>query len=238
MSVSPVKYLFDLDMENHQNGSRSKSDAKADLLISKAYDEGYQKGLKEGEQTKSARLLQAQLNEINNISKQCATMLSASEKAEKQALGHAISLSLSVGRKLANELVARFPDAELNPLIKECLMSLEDAPHLVIRTHPDIADLSKKNAQEYIAASGFTGRLVVMGDPDISLGDGHIEWVNGGVVRSTKSINEQIDTSINSFLDAHEIPNNEIINEDNLSDAIVDDGQSQLINNQPLENKE
>jgi flagellar assembly protein FliH len=48
--------------------------------------------------------------------------------------------------------------------------------------------------------AGFAGRLVVMGDPEIRLGDGRLEWVDGGLVRDIAETSRQIDRQIATYL--------------------------------------
>ena len=50
--------------------------------------------------------------------------------------------------------------------------------------------------------SGFAGRLIVMGDPEIRLGDGRIEWADGGLVRDIGAISGEIDKRISAYLTA------------------------------------
>ncbi len=33
---------------------------------------------------------------------------------------------------------------------------------------------------------GFEGRIVVLGEPDIALGDARLEWADGGIVRERR----------------------------------------------------
>ncbi len=113
-----------------------------------------------------------------------------------------MDLAASVARKLAAHLVARQPQAEMAALIAECMASLENAPHLVIRCHPDLCDALKAITEERMKMSGFSGRLVVLGDPDIRLGDGRIEWADGGLVRDINAISNEINTRISAYLAA------------------------------------
>ena len=55
--------------------------------------------------------------------------------------------------------------------------------------------------------AGFAGRLVVMGDPDIRLGDGRLEWVDGGLVRDSEALAAEIDKQITEYLAALGGPN-------------------------------
>jgi flagellar assembly protein FliH len=108
-----------------------------------------------------------------------------------------------IGRKLARHLLDREPTAEIEALLAECLASLDAVPHLVIRCNPDLADAVREIATARIATSGFTGRLVVLGEPDITLGDARLEWVDGGIVRDSTELETQIDTRIAQYLAAH-----------------------------------
>jgi flagellar assembly protein FliH len=71
-----------------------------------------------------------------------------------------------------------------------------------VRCHPDIADAVRERALARIANSGFTGRLVVLGDPELTIGDGRIEWADGGVVRDTAALAAGIEQRIVQFIAA------------------------------------
>jgi len=137
------------------------------------------------------------------IATKTAQMSAALDHAIAANKLEAIELAASVGRKLALHLVARHPLTELQALIAECLESLDGVPHLVIRCHPDLADMVREAATAQMTTSGFAGRLVVMGDPEIRLGDGRLEWVDGGLVRDIAATSAQIDRHIAAYLAAH-----------------------------------
>src|SRR5690606_22102844 len=103
------------------------------------------------------------------------------------------------GRKLARHLLDREPTAEIEALVTECLASLDAVPHLVIRCHPDLADAIREIATARIATSGFAGRLVVIGEPEIGLGDARLEWADGGIVRDSAALEAEIDRRIAQF---------------------------------------
>jgi len=86
-------------------------------------------------------------------------------------------------------------------LIGECLSSLESVPHLVIRCHPDLAKTIEVEATKLMSTSGFDGRLIIMGEPEILLGDARLEWVSGGLVRDMAKISSQIDQHVKSFIE-------------------------------------
>ena len=138
------------------------------------------------------------------VAERAAAMLARIDEAHAAAERTAVELAATVGRKLATALVAAQPTAELEALLAESLSSLEGVPHLVIRCAPDLADRLRDAATRRISASGFAGRLIVIGDPEIALGDGRIEWVDGGLARDMGAIAADIDQLVSNYLAARQ----------------------------------
>lgn len=204
----PARFTFDLDLE--QGAPRRPAPAPVpsipeDIvaqLVANARQEGYAEGLASGEKNAASAALQTVAAAAGTLATQSARMAQALDEAVAENRREAVDLATSIGRKLALHLVARFPMGELEALVAECLPSLTNVPHLVIRCHPDLADAIRDAATAQMATSGFTGRLVVMGDPEIRLGDGRLEWVDGGIVRDIAETSRQIDKQIASYLAA------------------------------------
>jgi flagellar assembly protein FliH len=136
------------------------------------------------------------------LATQTAEMTAALDDASALARREAVELAASIGRKLALHLLARYPTVELDALIAECMQNLGGVPHLVVRCHPSIADGIRDVATAHMQTSGFAGRLIVMGDPDQRLGDGRLEWVDGGLVRDIGAVSKDIDSKISAYLAA------------------------------------
>ncbi len=206
MNATPAKFTFDVDMGQPRDNTRVLDDDKLSALIEQARQEGYAQGKADGEATETARASQALQAAAEQLAEQAARLLDGVDAMRRETLGEAVGLGAAVGRKLAGHLVDRHPTAELEELINECMSSIGHAPHLVIRCHPDLAGTVQEIAETRMATGGFTGRLVVMGEEDIALGDGRIEWVDGGLVRDSAAMSEQIDTCIETYLAAKGAP--------------------------------
>jgi len=205
MSVAaPAKFTFGLDLSRREEAN-SISEAAVATMLADARTAGYAEGFAAGEQSVSAKAAKQLTQAAMQLADQVAAMAANIDDARNETLADAVALSVSIARKLAGALMAAQPTAEIEALITECLSSLDGVPHLVIRCSPELADQVREIAQSRIATSGFSGRLVVMGDPDIGLGDGRIEWVDGGLVRDMASLSDQIDTRIAAFLAARGI---------------------------------
>ncbi len=217
MTTSPAKFTFDLDMGNSTKNSAIIKNEQLLLAKQKAYKEGFVAG-ESSEQSRHNQALEAAIQKLIN---QCNKIASEREQIQKDLLSQSVNLATQTGKKLASHLIEKQPQIELEALIIECLSSLENVPHLVIHCHEDLVQICQKTAEDHMRTSRFSGKLVVMGNEDIALGDGKVEWVDGGLMRDSSDILQQIDVSINNYLNAHDISNQQ----DKVSEIAPNDKQ-------------
>ena len=199
---SPAKFRFDLDLGHRQERNSVMTETAIAMLVASARDEGRREGLAEGERNAAVKAAQAMAKAATDLADHVAAMSAALDDNRQAMLSEAVSLASAIGRKLARHLMDREPTAEIEALVAECLASLDAVPHLVIRCNDALADAVRDLAKERIATSGFSGRLVVLGEPDIRLGDARIEWSDGGIVRDSAALETQIDERIAQFIAA------------------------------------
>lgn len=208
-----ARFTFDLDMANRPVDTAvstpdlppepaSIPEDIVERLVREAREEGFAEGLVAGETNATSLATQTIAAAAGTLAAHAASMTAALEASRDENHEAAVGLALSVGRKLASHLIGQQPARELEALIAECMPSLSGVPHLVIRCHPDLADQIREIATTHIATSGYAGRLVVMGEPDIRLGDGRLEWVDGGLIRDTAALETDIDETIANYLAA------------------------------------
>ena len=206
MTSAPAKFRFDLDLSGSERQTQVMTEARIAELRRKAHEEGYAEGLAEGERTELARAAAGLTSAAESIARNATELLRSVAASDGQSRSEGIGLARAIGVKLAAATISRLPEAELDGLIEECLQSLERAPHLVIRCHPDLADKLKEITETHMTAAGFNGRLVVLGDPEIAPGDGRLEWADGGIVRDMNAILSEIDRSIAAYCAASGLP--------------------------------
>ena len=204
-----ARFTFDLDLGHRPSGAAAPIAAPASVpedlvaqLVAQAREEAFAEGFAAGAQNASAMAAQTIAAAAATLATRTAEMAAAVDDATAASRREAVELAASIGRKLALNLLARQPTAELEGLIAECMANLEGVPHLVIRCNPEIADAVRDIATAHMATSGFSGRLIVMGDPEQRLGDGRLEWVDGGLVRDIAAISKDIDQRIAAYLSA------------------------------------
>ena len=209
MSAAPAKFTFDLDLGRRQERNSLVTETAMAALLEQARREGLEAGLAEGERTAVAKAAKAEAAAAESLAVRVAAMAASMDDARKQAIAEGVQLSLSIARKLAGGLIAREPTVEIEQLVAECMATLDGVPHLVIRCDPALADAVRDIATSKMTTSGFTGRLVVLGDPDIAIGDARIEWADGGVVRDIRKLSAEIDARIAQYFAARGIRLNE-----------------------------
>lgn len=202
-NAAPAKFRFDLDLGNRPGERNSvMTDTAIATLLADARAEGRREGVAEGERAASVKAAQRLATAAEQLANHTAALNAALDDNRHATLADAVSLAAVIGKKLARHLLEQQPAAEIEALITECLASLDGVPHLVIRCHPELAEALREIAMARIANSGFTGRLVVLGDPDRTLGDAKIEWADGGIVRDQATLEAEIDQRIAQFIAA------------------------------------
>ena len=111
----------------------------------------------------------------------------------------AIEVAVAVARKLAPELIAREPLAEIAALARGCFAQLVNAPHVVVRVSDALHAPAREELERAARMHGFDGRLVVLGEPEIAPGDCRIEWADGGVVRERAATEAAVAEAVNRY---------------------------------------
>ena len=201
-NAAPAKFRFDLDLGHRQERNSVMTDSAIAALLTNARNEGHREGLAEGERSATVKAAQNIMKAAQNLADHTAAMNAALDDSRHATLSDAVSLAAAIGRKLAHHLLEREPTAEIEALLTDCLASLDAVPHLVIRCNAELADAVREIATTRISTSGFTGRLVVLGDPDLAMSDARIEWADGGIVRDTAALEAEIDQRIIQYIAA------------------------------------
>ena len=208
-TASPAKFRFDLDLGHREERSSVLTESALAAIVSTARAQGYNDGLAEGQRAAIVRAAERLAQAAEQLADHAGAASAAIDDHRQATVQDAVGLAASIGKKLAGALLVAQPTVEIEALIAECLVSLDHVPHLVIRCAPELADAVREIALARIATSGFTGRLVVLGDPDRAAGDARIEWADGGIARDRVALEAEIDRRIQNFIAAqspHAIP--------------------------------
>jgi flagellar assembly protein FliH len=190
---STAKYLFDEDFATHAKptitlveAERRRADAE-----SQAHRAGF-----------AAGLAQAQREALAVIAEGLELLHKGLAGIEARLESEAVEVAVAVAGKLAPELIAREPFAEISALATETLGHLVKTPHVVVRIGPEAYEATKAKLDEIAQARGFEGRLVVLAEQDLAPGDCRIEWADGGVTRDRAATLATIDDAVARYVAA------------------------------------
>jgi flagellar assembly protein FliH len=199
-----AKYLFDEDFASGEKPTitmveheRRRADAE-----SQAYRNGYTAGQEQAQQETAQRVAAA----LSVIADALGRLDSALTAIEARHETEAVEVAVAVGAKLAPELVAREPFAEISALATECFHQLVSTPHVAVRIAENIYEPAKEKIAEIARARGFEGRLEVISDKTLLPGDCRIEWANGGMVRDQAATMAAIDEMVARYIAARNAP--------------------------------
>jgi len=202
MGAAP-KFLFDVDFGP---AAEVKSPAVPAVehaaALAAAEARGYQAGMNAAEaqaRTEAERRLALAFERISAGVEQLRASL---RRVEDKFEAEAVEVALAVGRKLAADLIAQEPFAEITALADQCFREMISAPHIVVRVNAELYSDAKQRLEEIARARGFEGRLVVMSEPDIAAGDCRIEWADGGLKRDRAATEAAIAEAVGRYIAA------------------------------------
>jgi flagellar assembly protein FliH len=205
MKAAPSKYLFDLDFARGADAKaaeRTISDAEHAAALLEAEAAGYRKGFGAAEAQAKAEVERRTAGALESIGQSLALLVGGLQGVEARLEADAIGVAVEVARKLAPELIAREPMAEIEAIATECFRQLVRAPHVAVRVNDGLYDVAREKLDALARARGYEGRLVVLGEPDIAMGDCRVEWADGGITRDRPAAEAAIGDAVKRYLSA------------------------------------
>ena len=195
------KFLFDNNFGDGGAARRRKkveSFTEEDLAAARA--EGYAEGQRDGLEQAQQNIKAAANASLAVISDQ----LGQNAHALQQALGacrrDAVEVAVTVGRKLAGNLMDEHPLAAIEGLIVDCIGELREEPRLVIRASDPVAEQVRGRISAIAESAGFQGHLVILPDDTMSDGDCRVEWADGGASLELAQAEAQIERAVRNYL--------------------------------------
>jgi len=194
---SPAKFMFDNDFAVAERG-KSVTLAEHAAKLAEAEAAGYRNGFAAAKTEAEQRAAAA----LERIALGLADLDRGLSAVETRLETEAVAVAVAVARKLAPELIAREPLAELAALAANCFRQLVAAPHVAVRVNEGLHERARDELDGIARTAGFDGRLVVMAEPDIAPGDCRIEWADGGVKRDLAAVAAAIDDAVARYVAA------------------------------------
>ena len=200
--VSTEKFLFDTEFDV---AGAVASVAEAKLLtgreIQDLRDSAFEAGVNEGVARETRTTEHRQSEALSTVAGRLGAIAEAQTEAMNQIIDQATTLTLAITRKISPALAQHQPLVGIEALVRDFLLRLIDEPHIVVRVPEKLIDDLKKLIDDIAAGCGFDGRVVLIPDPTMNGNDCRLEWADGGAVRNSETILDDIETGIVRMLE-------------------------------------
>ncbi|MEX2248041.1 MAG: hypothetical protein WD671_00290 [Parvibaculum sp.] len=190
-----VKFTFDTNFDEPSSHSvadalarRNPTAADLEQVRSEAYASGFAAGQAEAE-ARADRELHAAMHEL---AAGAASLISAMDAKTRSLTAEATQLAIICATKLAPATIAARPEAEIEAVVRDCLSHLNREPHILLRVSATLVDRLKDTVDRMAMERGLTGRIILLGEPNMNARDCIVEWADGGVVRSHEDIEREM----------------------------------------------
>jgi flagellar assembly protein FliH len=197
---STAKYMFDEDFAAGEKPTITLVEAERRRVD--AESQAYRKGFTAGETKARGEATQHVASALATIADGFTRIERALSGIEARLEVEAVDVAVAVAAKLAPELIAREPLAEIVALATESFRHLVATPHVTVRVGADIYDEARHKLEDIAKTRGFEGRLVVISEAGMAPGDCRIEWTEGGVVRDEAATRSTIDDVVARYVAA------------------------------------
>jgi flagellar assembly protein FliH len=203
--TAKAKFTFDADF-GARHGTHKTPTAQLAEVIAEAEARGFRNGIESIEKIKAdaaqrlAAASEREASSFQRIANTLDTIATGLKTIEARLEAEAVEVAVAVAKKLAPELIVREPFSEIAALAKRCFGDLITAPHVVVRVNDGLYVTVRGKLEEIARARGYEGRLVVLGEPEIEIGDCRIEWADGGMLRDRASTEAMIAEAVGSYV--------------------------------------
>jgi flagellar assembly protein FliH len=195
-----AKYMFDEDFATGEKPTITVVEAERRRVD--AESQAYRNGFAAGQAQAQGEAIQRVATALGLIGDGLERLDRALTGIEVRLETEAVEVAVAVAAKLAPQLIAREPFAEVSALANECFHQLVTTPHIVVRVGADIFETAKDKLEEIARSRGFEGRLMVLSDSGMAPGDCRIEWADGGVNRDQAATLSAIDDVVGRYVAA------------------------------------
>jgi flagellar assembly protein FliH len=198
-----MKFTFDTRFDHGDEPVIAPVQAKPRFTeedVERARAEGRAEGFAAGHAEAAARSDREIASSMEGFAANAGSLLAALQAESASIRGEAVALAITAARKLAPALVATRPQTEIEAVLRDCLTHLNREPHIVLRVADTLVERLKEIVDHMAMERGLTGRIILLGQGDVSEGDCVVEWADGGVVRSRADLEKEIDEAVARYV--------------------------------------
>lgn len=228
------RFKFELAFDQEGKKAEVQAAEESERRFEEARVEAHKKGFEEGSLSVKGGL-EAELDRlVREMSNQLGLLADRFREVEQANEENALRAAFLIASRLAPSLMAAEPEAEIKALIAQCLTEYRQEPRLLIRVNEAMVDQISAHAEAVGKQSGFEGDVIVVGNPDASIGDCLVEWADGGIERNPQTVAHKLEKLIRGYMSSgkapepadRDIPSGPDSNDTAAEQAAIENGQA------------
>lgn len=160
----------------------------------------HQQGMQEGKAEAMASIEQQASLTLELVLRKIDDLLQEYKNWTEEVQHDSITMSTTIMRKLAPELLRGSELPQVEHIINEAFQFLTDQPKVMIRVASDLEPSLGAKVNLLASRVGYEGQVVLTGDPELELTDCRISWHAGAVERALDETWNQIDEMVDRVL--------------------------------------
>ncbi len=177
-----------------------------DAAKNQAREEGRLQGLEEGRenawQEAMVSIEKQNSDTLNAIDASLKELLARSQNDSQTAFTTAVGFAMAVCRKVVPALSEKNAVGEIQGLLEKNFHFLKDEPKISLRLNPFLADKIKPVLADLVKKESYAGKIAVIRDDSLPVGDCHVEWKNGGLQRNAQDVLNQTEELVKLYAQA------------------------------------
>jgi flagellar assembly protein FliH len=197
--TKPTAFTFERAFDREAQGERPRSTQRKTLTLEEIETlkrDAFAAGQRAGETGQAKR----QADELHLMAQKIGVLAAQLDASVNPARADAVVLGYMTALKLARIALGKYPTEEIKALIARCIDEQKTEPHLVLRVNDRLHDEIRDMAKSLAETRAFGGRIHVIGEPQIPVGDCRIEWADGGLERNLSAALVQIEAVIRNYV--------------------------------------
>lgn len=193
--MNAARFTFETDFRAEANGRRA-----SDIDVVAAREQGFNDGFAKGQEAAQAQAAAALTHMAGVLAVQAERLLAVHDDRMVLIEASAAALAVKMARRMAGAALTDKPQALIEQAARECLVHARSAPHLAVRVHADFVEEAERLFGRLTHESGYAGKVIILGEPEIAAGDARLEWADGGVVINRETVDAMIDVAAEKVL--------------------------------------
>jgi flagellar assembly protein FliH len=157
-------------------------------------------GFAQGQADAQASIDRASGEALRAIAAMMQMMLGRLTEEAESLRVDAADVAVAAAKAVATVALDVFGEEAIADIVTTAVAQLRDAPRLVVRVAPDIAETIEERLIGCAREAGFNGEIVVRADATASNGDCTLDWGDGAITHNRASAFEAIEEAAQKWL--------------------------------------